>query len=558
MKISLAQINPTVGDIAGNTQMIVSSIREAKRNGARLVIFPELAVCGYPPKDLLLREGFVDDCQKAINIIAYECTNITAIVGTVTKNNMKTGRNLYNSATICANGVNLYDYHKRLLPMYDVFDERRYFEPGKGSLCVPIFDKGKCYHVGVLICEDIWNEITNGEELYDNNPVATTIAAGADVLVCISASPFCIGKPDLRRNLIHSYAKKYNVPVVFVNQVGGNDDLIFDGSSMIIWPSGTASRSLSFKQDLMTVDLNKQKNIPLNNFTDIDSVFDALVLGVKDYVRKCGFKDVVIGLSGGIDSALTAAIAVEALGREHVCGVGMPSRHSSEHSLDDANLLAINLGIDFNIIPIEPAHRAFEKMLAESFAGSEEDVTEENIQARIRGNILMALSNKFGWLVLTTGNKSELAVGYCTLYGDMCGGLAVISDVPKTMVYDLSNYINESREIIPFSTITKPPSAELKPGQVDEDSLPPYEILDLILKLYVEDKKSLRQIHSAVALFEQKNGYQYFVTTQELNNIINLVNRNEYKRQQAAVGLKVTSQAFGSGWKFPIAANYRS
>ncbi len=560
MVISLAQINPTVGDIRGNTRMIIESIRQAKKAGAHLVVFPELAVCGYPPKDLLLREGFVEDCKKAMYTIAQECTGITAIVGTVTKNEMSIGHRLHNTAIVCSDGIQSFSYHKRLLPTYDVFDERRYFEPGQGSLCVPIFIEEEYYRVGVLICEDIWNEITNGEELYYNNPVAETIAAGADVLVCISASPFCVGKSDLRRNLIQSYAEKYNVPVVFVNQVGGNDDLIFDGSSMIVWPSGTASRSLSFKQDIMTVDLNVWENIPSNNFTDIDSVFDALVLGVRDYVRKCGFKDVVIGLSGGIDSALTAAIAVEALGEKHVHGVAMPSRHSSDHSLDDASLLAINLGIYFNIIPIEPAHRAFESILAPSFTGSEEDVTEENIQARIRGNILMALSNKFGWLVLTTGNKSELAVGYCTLYGDMCGGLAVISDVPKTMVYELSRYVNdrEFREIIPLNTITKPPSAELKPGQVDQDSLPPYEILDLILKLYVEDKKSLEQIHSAVALFEQQNGDEYAVSTQQLQNIINLVNRNEYKRQQAAVGLKVTSQAFGSGWKFPIAANYRS
>ncbi len=556
MKISLAQINPTIGDIIGNTRMIISNIRGAKADGAHLVVFPELAVCGYPPKDLLLREGFVEDCERAMDTIAQECTGITAIIGTVTKNKMSVGHKLHNTAVVCSDGIQSFSYHKRLLPTYDVFDERRYFEPGKGSLCVPIFDKEKYHRVGILICEDIWNEIReDGDKLYDHNPVATTIAAGADVLICISASPFCVDKPDIRRTLIQSYSEKYNVPVVFVNQVGGNDDLIFDGSSMVVWPSGTASRSLSFKKDFMTVNLDIQTNISSNQFTDTQSVFDALVLGVKDYVRKCGFKDVVTGLSGGIDSALTAAIAVEALGSEHVHGVGLPSRYSSEHSLGDANLLAINLGIDFDIIPIEPAHRAFESMLAPSFTGSKEDVTEENIQARIRGNILMALSNKFGWLVLTTGNKSELAVGYCTLYGDMCGGLAVISDVPKTMVYDLSRYVNdrECREIIPVNTITKPPSAELKLGQVDQDSLPPYEILDFILRRYIEEKASLKLISMSLDVV---CGHK--ITDENLQHIIDLVNRNEYKRQQAAVGLKVTSQAFGSGWKFPIAANYRS
>ena len=561
MKISLAQINPTVGDIRGNTRMIVESIRQAKKEGAHLVVFPELAICGYPPKDLLLRDEFVDHCEKAVNDIEQECVDITAIIGTVTRNRTGIGRSLHNTAVVCAYGVILHSYHKRLLPAYDVFDERRYFEPGQGSLQVPIYDGQKWRHVGVLICEDIWTEAVDEQELYNENPVAETIAAGADILVCISASPFYVGKPDLRRNLIHSYAKKYNVPLIFVNQVGGNDDLIFDGNSMVVWPFGTVSIAPLFEEDFMTVDLNVWRNIPndrlrsvLQYDNNIDNVFDALVLGVRDYVCKCGFKNVIIGLSGGIDSALTAAIAVKALGSEHVYGVGMPSRHSSEHSLDDANLLAINLGIDFDIIPIEPAHRAFESMLAPSFTGSEEDVTEENIQARIRGNILMALSNKFGRLVLTTGNKSELAVGYCTLYGDMCGGLAVISDVPKTMVYELSRYVNdrEFREIIPINTITKPPSAELKPGQVDQDSLPPYETLDFILKRHVE-KKSFQQIRIDLDTFHCGDK----VTDQQLQCIIDLVNRNEYKRQQAAVGLKITSQAFGSGWKFPIAVNCR-
>ena len=556
MVISLAQINPTVGDIRGNTRMIIESIRQAKKAGAHLVVFPELAVCGYPPKDLLLREGFVEYCAEAMNIIAHECVDITAIIGTVTKNRMNIGRGLHNTATVCANGVKLYDYHKRLLPTYDVFDEQRYFEPGQGSLRVPIYDGHKWRYVGVLICEDIWNEAEKEKKLYNENPIATTVAAGADVLICISASPFCITKPHIRKNLITSfYARKYNIPIVFVNQVGGNDDLIFDGNSMVVWPSGVASIASSFEEDLMTVNLSEEKEIPFNKLDDISVVYNALVLGVKDYVRKCGFKDVVIGLSGGIDSALTAAIAVEALGSEHVHGVSMPSRYSSEHSMEDALLLAENLEMEIDAIPIERAHTAFEEMLEESFAESEEDVTEENIQARIRGNILMALSNKFGRLVLTTGNKSELTVGYCTLYGDMCGGLAVISDVPKTMVYDLSRYINDRvrKEIIPVNTINKPPSAELKPGQVDQDSLPPYETLDFILERYVQ-KKSFEQIRIDLDTFHCGDK----VTDQQLQRIIDLVDRNEYKRQQAAVGLKVTSQAFGSGWKFPIAANYRS
>jgi NAD+ synthase (glutamine-hydrolysing) len=551
MKIALAQINPTVGDIIGNTQIIIDKIRSAKSVRSDLIVFPELAVCGYPPKDLLLRENFVDDCERAMNVIAYECHGITAIVGSVTKNKTTVGHRLHNTAVICSDDIQSFHYHKRLLPTYDVFDERRYFEPGKGSLCVPIFYGGECYRIGILICEDIWS---GKAEIYQEDPVAETVAAGADMLVCISASPFCIRKPDVRKNLIQSYAKNYNLPVVFVNQVGGNDDLLFDGNSMIMWPSGNTRIVSSFKQDLMTVDLKNEKYSQPYENDDIEAVYNALVLGVKDYVRKCGFKDVIIGLSGGIDSALTAAIAVEALGHEKVHGVAMPSRYSSGHSVSDAELLAENLGIDFDIIHIEPAHVAFESMLSKSFKELEENVTEENIQARIRGNILMALSNKFGWLVLTTGNKSELAVGYCTLYGDMCGGLAVISDVPKTMVYELCRYINDKKqkEIIPVNTINKPPSAELKPGQIDRDSLPPYDILDHILELYIDNKKSFREIHELTA------GSKYHLDLEQLNKIINMVNRNEYKRQQAAVGLKVTSQAFGSGWKFPIAVNYRS
>lgn len=581
MRVSLAQINPVVGDIRGNTEMIIKRIREAKAAGSHLVVFPELAVCGYPPKDLLLRDGFVEDCQEAVELIAKACVGITAIVGTVMRNRTNIGRELYNAAAVCGDGTRLHIYCKRLLPTYDVFDERRYFEPGQGSLVVPIYDGKQIRRVGILICEDIWNEELDGRKLYHSDPVAATIAAGADTLVCISASPFCAGKPDLRENLMVSHAVKHDAPVIFVNQVGGNDDLIFDGHSAVIWPGLSCQPGVvtapGFQEDLMTIDLGEEREYRRSaSLHDLDTVHDALTLGVKDYVRKCGFNDVVIGLSGGIDSALTAAIAVKALGAKHVHGVAMPSRHSSKHSMDDARALAENLGIDFRIIPIEPAHHALEKvMLAKEFAGLEEDVTEENIQARVRGNILMALSNKFGWLVLTTGNKSELAVGYCTLYGDMCGGLAVISDVPKTMVYDLSGHINkrerEGREVIPENTITKPASAELKPGQLDQDSLPPYEALDHILRLYVEEKMSPDNIWrklcepymvSGIVLHtcriardgDEDNDSPFVVHREQLDDVIRRVDMNEYKRKQAATGLRVTSQAFGSGWRLPIAA----
>ena len=583
MKVSLAQINPFVGDIRGNTEMIVERIREAKVAGAHLVVFPELAVCGYPPKDLLLRDGFVEDCQEAVELIAKACVGITAIVGTVMRNRTNIGRELYNAAAVCGDGMRLHMYCKRLLPTYDIFDERRYFEPGQGSLVVPISGGKRMWRIGVLICEDIWNEELDGRKLYHDDPVAATVAAGADALVCISASPFCMGKPKLREQLLVDHARKYDVPVIFVNQVGGNDDLIFDGRSTVVWPLQNTASALDFAEDLMTVDLENEENRGLraSHRCPLQMLRESLVLGVRDYVRKCGFKDVVVGLSGGIDSAVTAAIAVEALGAEHVHGVGMPSRHSSDHSLFDAGVLADNLGIDFRIIPIEPAHHALETvMLAKEFAGLKEDVTEENIQARVRGNILMALSNKFGWLVLTTGNKSELAVGYCTLYGDMCGGLAVISDVPKMLVYDLARHINEGnspaatphrKEVIPENTITKPASAELKPGQLDRDSLPPYEALDHILRLYVEKKMSPDNIWrklcepymvSGIVLHtcrvardgDEDDDSPFVVHREQLDDVIRRVDMNEYKRKQAATGLRVTSQAFGSGWRLPIAA----
>ena len=581
MKASLAQINPLVGDIGGNADKIITRIQVAKKIGVHLVAFPELAICGYPPKDLLLRDGFADDCQEAIELVAKECVGITAVIGTVMRNHTAVGRELYNAAAVCSDGLMQYHYCKRLLPTYDIFDERRYFEPGQGSLVVPIFDGKQWRRVGILICEDIWNEELVGRKLYHGDPVAETIAAGADTLVCISASPFCVGKPALREDLLCSHVIKYGTPIIFVNQTGGNDDLVFDGNSAVIWPSKRGivpqvATAGSFREDLMMIDLDKEPpggyHHSAGALDDLEAVRNALVLGVRDYVRKCGFSDVVIGLSGGIDSALTAAVAVEALGADHVHGVAMPSRHSSDHSVDDAKTLADNLEIDFRVVMIEPAHAAFEAMLAGEFTGREEDVTEENIQARVRGNILMALSNKFGWLVLTTGNKSELAVGYCTLYGDMCGGLAVISDVPKTMVYDLSRHINHClhMEIIPNNTIDKPASAELKPGQMDQDSLPPYEVLDLILRLYVEERKSPDDIWEALggAVLktcrrarnlddERYRNDPNTIQREQLDDVIRRVDRNEYKRKQAAPGLRVTSQAFGTGWRFPIAAKIR-
>jgi NAD+ synthetase len=547
MKIAMAQLNPTVGDIPGNARRILDAYARAAREGADLVVTPELSLLGYPPKDLLLKPRFVDDNLAALDRLAAEVGRTALIVGYVDRTTGRRGLPLHNAAALIAGGRILARKHKVLLPTYDVFDERRYFEPGDGPAVVRFAGVG----LGLSICEDIWTQEPAGPaaRLYHGNPIADLVTAGADILINISASPFVMGKFSQRAELIRAQAVRYQRPVVYVNQVGGNDELVFDGGSFAMDAQGRIVGQLRpFEEDLGLVDLPDGQ--PLARLvelpSDVEALRRALVLGLRDYMAKIGFKEAVLGLSGGVDSSLVAYLAAEAVGPEHVVGVAMPSRYSSDHSLEDARATAANLGARFLTIPIDGPHRAFEAALAEAFAGRESDATEENIQARVRGTILMGLSNKFGYLVLSTGNKSEVSVGYCTLYGDMAGGLAVISDVPKTLVYRLCRHINEvdPRRPIPERVLTKAPSAELRPNQTDQDSLPPYDILDAILDLYVRDERSHDEIVAA--------GFD----PQTVARVIRLVDRNEYKRQQAAPGLKVTSRAFGFGRRMPIAQRY--
>lgn len=544
MKIALAQINPTIGAIADNSAKIRDAIKRATKAGADLVVFPELAVTGYPPKDLLLKPRFIDENIAAVAEIARDCRGCAALVGYVCRHTGENGRKLHNAAALMAEGKVVATYYKQLLPTYDVFDESRYFEPAASQQVVQL--KGK--RLGLTICEDIWNGPEgSGQALYHARPLEDLAQAGVDLVVNMSASPFVLDKQAFRRELFGQQCRQYELGMIYVNQVGGNDELIFDGCSCALASDGQViAQAKSFEEDLLLVDLERPTSARMEAASEgIASIHDGLVLGLRDYVGKCGFKTVVLGLSGGVDSAVTAALAQAALGADKVTGVAMPSRYSSAGSVADAQALAENLGIEFLTIPIDKVHRAMEETLAESFAGREADVTEENIQARARGNILMALSNKFGHLLLATGNKSEVAVGYCTLYGDMAGGLAVISDVPKTMVYDLARYINRNGEVIPEATISKAPSAELRPGQTDQDSLPAYEVLDEIVQRYVEQEQSLRDIVEA--------GFDEHTA----GRVIELIDRNEYKRRQAAPGLKVTSRAFGFGRRMPIAQNYR-
>ncbi len=564
MRIALAQINPVVGDVVGNSAKIVDWIGRARDAGASLVVFPELCVAGYPPRDLLLKPRFVHANRDAVDQIAAACTGIAALVGFVEENRDPVGRRLRNAAAYCAGGRVAAIRHKSLLPTYDVFDEQRYFEPGPEVALI----EHQQVPVGVSICEDLWNdEELIGRRIYRHDPIGQIAAAGARLLVNLSASPFGQDKHPFRTRLFGEQARRHRLPIVFVNQVGGNDELIFDGASAVFDAEGRIiARAKAFEEDLLVVELDTGSAEASGSGTQvttagataagqriepypdaIGAVLDALVLGTRDYIRKCGFQRVLLGLSGGIDSALTAAIAVDALGAEIVTGVAMPSRYSSDHSRSDAEVLARNLNIDFRTIPIAPIHQAFESYLQPHFEGRPPDLTEENLQARIRGSLLMALSNKFGWLLLTTGNKSELAVGYCTLYGDMCGGLAVIGDVPKTLVYRLARHVNEraGREIVPESTLTKPPSAELRPDQTDQDSLPPYDVLDAILDRYVHRDESLDEIIAA--------GFDE--TT--VRKVLRLIDLSEYKRKQAAQALKVTSRAFGGGRRMPVAARFR-
>ncbi|MCH7491037.1 MAG: NAD+ synthase [Gemmatimonadetes bacterium] len=549
MKIALAQINPTVGDIEGNTGKIISTIEEAEQAGADIVLAPELAVVGYPPKDLLLKESFVRDNLAALERIAGRTQRVTAIVGYVQPTGLERGKGLYNAAAICQEGKVAAWCAKTLLPTYDVFDESRYFDENERPEVVRIRIGGADKRLGVSICEDLWSEDRHfARRLYGRDPIAQMVDGGADLILNIGASPYSVGKHQTRLKLFAAQARRHRLTVVWVNQVGGNDDLIFDGASGAFDAKGNLiAHARSFCEDFLVLDLagtdNRVETIP----EGVESIHQGLVLGTRDYVSKCGFKEVVIGVSGGIDSAVTAAIAVAALGAECVHLVAMPSRYSSEHSRTDAEALAHTLGTPLQTISIEQMHRCAENELVPHFDGRPPDITEENIQARLRGTVLMALSNKFGWLLLTTGNKSELAVGYCTLYGDMCGGLAVLSDVPKTMVYELANHINRQagQTIIPESTIKKPPSAELKEDQTDQDSLPPYDVLDAILERYIEQEQSVDRIVSA--------GFDEAV----VRDVVRRVDLNEYKRKQAAVGLKVTSRAFGTGRRMPIAARYQ-
>ena len=538
MKIGIAQINTTVGDLTGNFEILRCAYDELSSDGADLVIFPELALSGYPPRDLLLKKRFGEDCAEKLNQFAKLTGECPALLGYPEKIGLKQSRSYYNSAALCFDGEVKQVFRKRLLPTYDVFDEDRYFESGKSPLYFSLLGK----KIAVSICEDIWN--SNGNQ-HSENPITEIAKEKLDLLINLSASPWHVNKKMQRSSILQEVVQKINCPLVYVNSVGGNDELIFDGSSVVLDSSANPTHfSPSFESSCQIVDL--EKTVPIEPLKDneLQCIRQAIVLGLRDYTHKSGFKKGLIGLSGGIDSALTAALAVEALGRDNVIGISLPSSISSDHSKDDARDLAENLGIEYHTLPIQKIVDSAESELASLFAGMSPDVTEENLQARSRGLLLMAVSNKLGALLLTTGNKSELAVGYCTLYGDMCGGLAVISDIPKTKVFALARHMNKNGEIIPLSTIEKPPSAELRPDQKDSDSLPEYNILDGILQSYVEDGLSIH------AIIEQ--GY----TEDTVRRIVRLVDRNEYKRKQAAPGLKITSLAFGIGRRMPIVQKY--
>jgi NAD+ synthase (glutamine-hydrolysing) len=544
VKIALGQINTTVGDFSGNSAKIIDYARRAREAGAALILFPELAICGYPPRDLVEKPAFISRNWETAERIARETSGIAVVAGLVTPARADTGKSVMNSAAMLREGRVVFVQSKRLLPTYDVFDELRNFAPADKQQLFPFCSR----EVALTICEDAWNDKHFwNRRLYGIDPVEDLMRAGGKFLLNISASPFYVGKQQLRRNMLQTLARNYNVPVIMVNQVGGNDSLIFDGSSVAITPDGRiAAQAYSFEEDLVFFDCESYEGDIHEQIDGVEaSAYDALVLGTRDYVHKCGFRRVIVGLSGGIDSALTATIAADALGPENVIAVSMPGPYSSRGSIDDARSLATNLGIKFELIRITETYDAFIKALKPTFAGRDEDVTEENLQARIRGTVVMSLSNKLGALVLATSNKSELGVGYATLYGDMVGGLAVISDVPKTMVYRLSQWVNSRRPVIPKSTLEKPPSAELRPEQKDTDSLPPYEVLDTILEDYVEDYKTAEQI-------SRERGYDFNL----VRNIIRMVERSEYKRQQAAPGLKISEKAFGVGRRFPIAARH--
>ncbi len=579
MKITIAQLNPTIGDLTGNAQQILQAAEQAAEVGTRLLLTPELSLCGYPPRDLLLQPSFIQAMLKQLKKLATQLpASMGVLVGAAQENaqaGITGGKPLFNSIFWLENGQIKQVFPKRLLPTYDVFDEYRYFEPGNQvnvfQLKYPLDDRE--LKIGVTICEDLWNdEEFWGKRQYPCNPIADLAAANVDLMINLSASPYTVNKQKVREAMLRHTAQRYQTPIIYVNQVGGNDDLIFDGYSVAFNPSGEmVCRAGAFQPDLITVEWNKSQKylhslqsipelnpVKLAPKSEDEEIFAALVLGVKDYAQKCGFSQALLGLSGGIDSSLVAAIAAAALGSENILGVLMPSPYSSDHSVTDALKLAENLGIKTHTLKIADLMADYARTLEGLFAGLPSDVTEENLQSRIRGNLLMAIANKFGYLLLSTGNKSEMAVGYCTLYGDMNGGLAVIADVPKTRVYSICHWLNQCpeiishyqgkdmgkniREIIPENVLIKAPSAELKPGQVDQDSLPAYEVLDDILYRLIEKHESEAEIAAA--------GHN----PETIAHVVKLITRAEFKRRQAPPGLKVTDRAFGTGWRMPIAA----
>jgi NAD+ synthase (glutamine-hydrolysing) len=560
MRIGLAQINTIVGDLAGNHRLIEAAYKSLVAQGAELVVFPELVVCGYPPRDLLFKRRFVADVERTTRAIAAGIGAVPAVIGYTEANTTGQGRPAFNSAAFCHQGEIVVSARKCLLPTYDVFDEDRYFEPVSAPTVVEFGGK----RIGITICEDIWtHEMISTRRLYNGVDPVSQLAGKCDLMVNLSASPWNHGKGGVRHTLVTDTARRLGCPVVYVNAIGGNDELLFDGRSLVADAEGRILAGLAaFRDELKVVATGQvppasQPSAPAApvetpclhktfNQESLADIHDALVLGVRDYVQKSGFKKVLLGLSGGIDSALTAVIAAQALGPQNVIGVSLPSAISSQHSRDDAAIVARNLGIQFHTLGIADVVAAAEQTLAPMFVNRPRDIAEENIQARARGLLLMAISNKFGALLLTTGNKSELAVGYCTLYGDMCGGLAVISDVFKTQVYALSRWINRHGEIIPQNSIDKPPSAELRPDQTDQDSLPPYDMLDAILKGYVEEGLSRADLVA--------QGFAEAV----VNDVVRKVDLNEYKRKQAAPGLKITPLAFGVGRRIPIVQKYVS
>ncbi len=546
MKIAIAQIDTTIGAFAQTHDKILQMCQEAVGKGADLILFPELCITGYPPQDLLEQDDFLDSADHTLNQLVQNISGIYAVLGTVLRNPRKRGKRLFNSAVVIGDGEILSTVHKRLLPTYDVFDEARYFAPGPPSAPVEILGR----RIGITICEDAWNEVDGCPwcEQYEFDPVADLVSAGAELIINISASPFCVGKRAVRKSIFSQCARRHRVPFLFCNAVGGQDSLVFDGSSMGISERGELFASgAEFKEELFLLDSDKGEGTLAEwNQQDEAQILQALQLALRDYMGKCGIDKVTLGLSGGIDSALTAAVAAMAIGRENVLGILMPSPYTSTESIEDATALATALGIETVTLPISAIFSSYVDTLSDLFRGRPMDVTEENIQARIRGNLLMAVSNKFGHMVLSTGNKSEFAVGYCTLYGDMTGGYALISDVPKTMVYRVCRYINSLNPVIPERMFTKPPSAELRPDQKDEDDLPPYEILDPIVELYLEQRMSPGEIVA--------QGFG----REDVRRVISLIERNEYKRYQAAPGPKITSKAFNCGRRYPIAHGFRN